>query len=461
MEISNIWSSAKAQIGNAIDKNTADITSLKEKTTELEGQMSDQDRLYKVGDILNTLRGAPDDSWLECDGSGISSEDYPELCEDFGLRTTGYNDRKSATYGKDKKSIAYHNGKCLVNRSGTSLLYSSDISHAEWSEITISSRLTYTINGVMYNDGYWYAWGSSNAYSSSAQSITIFYTTNPTGTWNYQYFKNTDSVANDMAIYDGTLVAVGSKGSNPLVTYLDISSGHSSSTGLAMTLSTATGYLKSVVCCNGTWVAAGDTKYGYGRADGKNRYLLLYTATDPTSSANWTENTNINRVVNGQCFDMAFYDGVCALCMEANSRGYVYYTTNPKGVWNSKMLPTSQESCGGSIMHNGNAWVVFYMNQQSSDKRLVSYRATTFDFSSEFAFQSINDFTDAAIINKYGASTSYPLCAYEDSSGLHIYHIEGTDGNNGYDESTIFVSTRKALPKISLSSECNTYIKAK
>lgn len=235
--IASIWFVPAFVIGNdeplkgTLTQDGEDIT---DKVAALITENNDG---YKVGDMLQSIRTNFDNKWLLCNGSVITSEEYPEL---FSLLLSSAEEQWENFYVVDASSanqisptcMIYANGVFAFAINGSSKYAICYMNEADWG---VWHTKSYVGNSSMYdstfnwNDGMWtLGLGSYFYYGTDVSNMTQIYTPNYGSTYDgvhaikyipesntlalggnkatnsYSAFGKFDITAQTMALYSNT-----------------------------------------------------------------------------------------------------------------------------------------------------------------------------------------------------------------------------------------------------------------
>lgn len=381
--------------------------------------LANAQRNFPVGTIVGSARPDVSDllggEWALCNGANIYATEYPELA--VFLQKDGYQTAEVA--GILLQDVACYNGTWVAVGYAAAtgghpyILISTDPA-GTWTVNQISTSLAYLYAVDFYN-GTWVAVGNiTSGYPC------IFTTTDPTGEWTRQQISSTSHSLQDVACYNGTWVAVGydSSSGQPCCFTTTDPTGTWTGGGIHPTAANLTG----IACYEGTWVACS--------GNGSSYPAIMYT-TDPTGSWTYKQlSTNTSDRLTG----MACYDGTWVIAGHVGSASPIFYTTtDPTGTWTRKTVPTTTTVAIYDVACCDGKW------------RAVGYDSTN-------GRPRMFETTDPT-----GGWTSTQL----DGAGIFLYGVFCYDGiwTMVGSASTVYASTLRALPVISLSDDTFAYIK--
>ena len=317
-------SSTPNDVFKKIDSNIKSVESKIPKTTT---------ELSKIGDIIFTTRTDLGNKWLLCNGSALSTTNYPDLAK----LIRGISSKKISSAGGYVRDIACYNGTWVAvgEREGgtnsTPYIYTTTNPTGTWTSKQVSTTTGEYLQSIACYNGTWVAFGKKFA----KDQCFVYTTTNPTGTWTKTIVSSSAGTAIKIACYNGTWVAVSNNGESMYI-YTTTNPNGTWSLG-----NSYRGQATDIACYNGTWIITQDSS--------------IYITTN--LAGGWTEQSL--PTTNISCRSIACHNGtwVIAGYNEDNNLPYIYTTTNPTGTWTSKQVSTiacrlqDVEYCSG-------AWVV-------------------------------------------------------------------------------------------------------
>lgn len=315
---------------------------------------------YQVGQLRQSLRKYLGENWVKCDGSIIDETDYPELCEKMDITCdleNGWSEKQIATTSNDAviQSVYYYNGTwaAIGHNSSTStsyypyLYYTTD-PNGTWTEVKFYVRGGRTYSIQCYN-GIWLVTGKN------ANQPYIWYTTNLSGSWTGKQLSCISGEYPDVKNIEyanGIYVATGYCSTTAYIWYTtDPTSGWNYLVLPNVTNSSGTtygsSYVQKIKYYNGLWTIIGYTNNGRG---------FVYYTNDPTG----TWNVKLISENASMAFDMSYHDGlyVAVGCDQVNASGYayMYYTNDLTGTWTCKQMSTTTGTSIPFIKYYNGKW---------------------------------------------------------------------------------------------------------
>lgn len=347
--IDTAQSTANAALSRANDTYTRNETTT--AFVELEDRLSD-----KIGDIKITRRTDLGDNWLLCNGAEISESEYPEVYAMY--RETMSAVKEEQTGGVESiNGIVYHNGRwiaygsSLENGDNYPIIFTTT-NLKSWYKYKLDSTYEVEIHDIAYNNGTWVAVGCT----SSAHPY-VYVTTTPTGSWTRISLDGYTEVKAIM-YHDGVWLIAGNDDDNshPVIYYTTTPSG----TWTRKEISTSTDTIYDVGYFNGVWVIGA---YGY-----------VYTSTVPGDA--WTRRP---LPASGTILNLTIAGNKLVILTGSSNRLTIFETTNATGEWTANTytlpIPTSKTSISicDAVYHDG-SW--FVMGSQGSNYTTAIFTAT-------------------------------------------------------------------------------------
>lgn len=282
------------QVGTPLNKGTL-LSDATAAALGLTGDATVNDGLAKlakatkVGDILTTTRTDLSDNWLLCNGDSVSKTAYAQL------------------------AIASLSAFC-----GTA-------------PYQLTNAVRTSGDSISAGDVFYY-----NGITAVLNRRTIFYTTDPleSATWHESQmlgdaYNNFD--ARSFFCYNGTWIVVGMSRASSFAWRTNDLAGEWTSSTLKSASSTGEAGINRVYCANGTWIACG--------FQGSSNYGYVYVSVN--DGRTWT-NVQINSTTYSIVHDVIYVNGQWVACgAQSGTSGVVYWTADPTGVWNKKVVSTN------------------------------------------------------------------------------------------------------------------------
>lgn len=334
----------------------------------------------QVGDIKATVKNSLGSKWLLCDGATVSGATYPDLVPLLPSASVAWTP-KNTIYGGTSQS-SYNN--VAVNDDGTMWVnvvydsadsvykvYTASSADAEWVATgeTITNQYNSSYKDITYGNGYF----------AFATGTYVYYTQDPTSTWNYKRLTTSSIYITDINYVNGYFVATYGSGR------VEYSADPSSSwTVISNTPTLSAG---NIIYGGGYYVTRKKTSpnsilYGSDITQGLSSFTSVTVASDTsglgspsrglmyaggyymlvnsvdglyyasTPGGPWT----LNAAVKG---DIIAYDGTNIIVGDyANSSATLYYATSPsEASWTSVNLGEYRvrylQYAGGKYLANG------------------------------------------------------------------------------------------------------------
>lgn len=332
-----------------------------------------------VGDIKKSLT-APSSKWLECDGSGIKSADYPDLVPliqaenpqiifPFELPDGSvYGEAGATNIDINAQGITYYDGNtfyppvssrwafCAQGTISQShpVVYSSKRIEGPWVESLLSEENYFRLSGVCYwaNQRWWVAFGYSATGNPPTYYPYIFYSHDPTGQWTALKLSESPGMIEAGLWANSKLVLIGRRGSY-IYSYVF------STNFLNVSENTITAQLEPVsgiVYHDGTWAVTGST------------YIWF---TDDLAGSWYHDDLSSKMPENGTITCACYGDGkwvVAGLCGSiGNMSGFLLFTDQIGHNWTLRLLSDPVQS----IAYSDGAYVAAYQRSNSDNGFLV------------------------------------------------------------------------------------------
>ena len=287
-----------------------------------------------IGDIKTSLASL-NSKWLECDGRGIYSNDYPELTSLLENKVPFYKKLDiPRTYYEDV-TYSYINVSDVFCRNGTwafvsngyrnnqesyipVLYYTNDL-NGEWTEVRISTD-SFHLQGIFYNSKWrrWVIYGYE--YISSTECYPyLFYSQFIDGSWSKVKISTTPCKITTGIFENNTMLFLAKGCGNNNSSTLYSFDGYNS-TQTERVISTSFSRSPKGLCWSGQ----------YWAFTGGDAITVWYT-TDITSG--WTSKT----IKSGNLYseDMCYGNGTWCIVgwQSSGGSGRIFYTTDLTGNW--------------------------------------------------------------------------------------------------------------------------------
>lgn len=448
---------------------------------------------FKVGDLLTTVRPAPDYKWRLCNGATLSRHDYPTLGEFFPYaveaRTFARPVLASGIYGLEVKRIKYINGQYVIvgytkdygshtqyKNQYSAVIWYSDRLDGSWTKHTVftnmsgSSDYKSSVNDIIYVNGYYVIVGSQCESDNTCKGF-LGYSTSLTGPWTYSFpwrstSSNTGSCDATSIVYESGHYVIGgqNKSNSEYQAVIGVINGTSPNGGISTFVLHSSAYSETTVMDvtfgNGYFMAISDNHTGSSNGktmrihgasiDNLSSWSQYYSLSYPSSSSRAYRIYYMNNRYIA-CIKYVNYSSTNIYCSNQNSTsGWTAVK-----VWDEENTTTTAAHTVEGIVKSDKFIVVVGSSSQNSGGSglCLSYREITPDNSlaGGWTYQKFQ-----SSIYDNGACNDI---LYNPENGMYV--ILYSYGNIGNRSMGIYYSDLSSfiIPSVSISDKAYTYIK--